>query len=123
MVAEEMGCAVIYEYDVGVAGIHRLFPCLERMAEADALVVAAGREGTLPAVVAGLVEAPVIGLPVSTGYGLGGGGEAGLILHAPVLLRFNRGQYRCRLCARSLCGEDSKAEGNETKIIQLHSRL
>jgi len=60
VVAEEMGCNVIYEYDVGVAGIHRLFPCLERMAEADALVVA------------GLVEAPVIGLPVSTGYGLGG---------------------------------------------------
>ncbi len=52
--------------------------CLERMAGADALVVAAGREGTLPAVVAGLVEAPVIGLPVSTGYGLGGGGEAAL---------------------------------------------
>jgi len=78
VVAEEMGCNVIYEYDVGVAGIHRLFPCLEKMAGADALVVAAGREGTLPAVVAGLVEAPVIGLPVSTGYGLGGGGEAAL---------------------------------------------
>ena len=53
MVAEEMGCTVICEYDVGVAGIHRLFPCLEKMAEADALVVVAGREGTLPAVVAG----------------------------------------------------------------------
>ena len=74
VVAEEMGCAVISEYDVGVAGIHRLFPCLERMKDVDAFVVAAGREGTLPAVVAGLVEAPVIGLPVSTGYGLGGGG-------------------------------------------------
>jgi NCAIR mutase (PurE)-related protein len=78
VVAEEMGCNVISEYDVGVAGIHRLFPCLERMADVDALVVAAGREGTLPAVVAGLVEAPVIGLPVSTGYGLGAGGQAAL---------------------------------------------
>lgn len=78
VVAEAMGCRVIYEYDVGVAGIHRLFPSLQRMGEADALVVAAGREGTLPAVVAGLVEAPVIGLPVSTGYGLGGGGQAAL---------------------------------------------
>ena len=78
MAAEEMCCAVICEYDVGVAGIHRLFPCLERMAEADALVVPADREGTLPAMVPGLVEAPVIGLPVSTGYGLGGGGEAAL---------------------------------------------
>ena len=76
VVAEEMGCSVIYEYDVGVAGIHRLFPCLERMAEADVLVVAAGWEGTQPAVVAGLVEASVIGLPVSTGYGIGGGSPA-----------------------------------------------
>jgi len=73
-----MGCEVLAEYDVGVAGIHRLFPCLERMLEVDAFVVAAGREGTLPAVVAGLVDAPVIGLPVSTGYGLGGNGLAAL---------------------------------------------
>jgi len=78
VVAEEMGCAVISEYDVGVAGIHRLFPCLERMSDVDVFVVAAGREGTLPAVVAGLVDAPVIGLPVSTGYGLGGKGKAAL---------------------------------------------
>ena len=78
VVAEEMGCEVLAEYDVGVAGIHRLFPCLERMLEVDAFVVAAGREGTLPAVVAGLVDAPVIGLPVSTGYGLGGNGLAAL---------------------------------------------
>jgi len=78
VVAEEMGCAVVSEYDVGVAGIHRLFPCLKRLTDVGALVVAAGREGTLPAVVAGLVDAPVIGLPVSTGYGLGGGGLAAL---------------------------------------------
>lgn len=79
VVAEAMGCLVVSEYDVGVAGIHRLFPCLERMRDMDAFVVAAGREGTLPAVVAGLVEAPVIGLPVSTGYGIGGGGLAALL--------------------------------------------
>ncbi len=79
VVAEEMGCLVVSEYDVGVAGIHRLFPCLERMRDMDAFVVAAGREGTLPAVVAGLVDAPVIGLPVSTGYGIGGGGLAALL--------------------------------------------
>ncbi|MDM7913219.1 MAG: nickel pincer cofactor biosynthesis protein LarB [Methanotrichaceae archaeon] len=79
VVAEEMGCTVVSEYDVGVAGIHRLFPCLERMRDMDAFVVAAGREGTLPAVVAGLVDAPVIGLPVSTGYGIGGGGLAALL--------------------------------------------
>jgi len=79
VVAEEMGCEVVYEYDVGVAGIHRLFPSIERMRDVDAFVVAAGREGTLPAVVAGLVNAPVIGLPVSTGYGIGGGGTAALL--------------------------------------------
>lgn len=79
VVAEEMGCTVVSEYDVGVAGIHRLFPCLEKMTDMDAFVVAAGREGTLPAVVAGLVDAPVIGLPVSTGYGIGGGGLAALL--------------------------------------------
>lgn len=77
--AEFMGCETVSEHDVGVAGIHRLFPSLERMMDRDALVVAAGREGTLPAVVAGLVDVPVVGLPVSTGYGAGGGGEAALL--------------------------------------------
>ncbi|HLB70605.1 MAG: nickel pincer cofactor biosynthesis protein LarB [Candidatus Methanoperedens sp.] len=79
--AEEMGCGVTTIYDVGVAGIHRLFPELTKLIEAgvDAVVVAAGREGTLPAVVAGLVDAPVIGVPVSTGYGAGGKGEAALL--------------------------------------------
>jgi len=77
-IAEAMGCEVITEYDVGVAGIHRLFPSLEKMMEVDAIVVAAGREGTLPSVVAGLIDAPIIGLPVSTGYGVGGRGLAAL---------------------------------------------
>ncbi len=77
--AELMGCETVSEYDVGVAGIHRLFPSLEKMMDADALVVAAGREGTLPVVVAGLMDAPVVGLPVSTGYGAGGRGEAALL--------------------------------------------
>jgi hypothetical protein len=79
VVAQEMGCQVVSEYDVGVAGIHRLFPCLEKMIDVDAMVVAAGREGTLPAVVAGILDAPVIGLPVSTGYGVGGNGIAALM--------------------------------------------
>ncbi|MHC1632073.1 MAG: nickel pincer cofactor biosynthesis protein LarB [Methanotrichaceae archaeon] len=77
--AEVMGCEVISEYDLGVAGIHRLFPSLEKVMDADALVVAAGREGTLPAIVAGLVDVPVVGLPVSTGYGAGGNGQAALL--------------------------------------------
>lgn len=81
IIAEEMGCCVTAIYDVGVAGIHRLFPELTKLIEAgvDAIVVAAGREGTLPAIVSGLVDVPVIGVPVSTGYGAGGKGEAALL--------------------------------------------
>ncbi len=81
VIAEEMGCFVTTIYDVGVAGIHRLFPELARLVEAgvDAIVVAAGREGTLPTIVSGLVDVPVIGVPVSTGYGAGGKGEAALL--------------------------------------------
>jgi len=51
--------------------------------EADAFVVSAGREGTLPAVVAGLVDKPVIGVPVSTGYGYMGEGRAALASMLP----------------------------------------
>jgi len=79
--AEELGCSVTTVYDVGVAGIHRLFPELTRLVEAevDAVVVAAGREGTLPTIVSGLVDVPVIGVPVSTGYGAGSKGKAALL--------------------------------------------
>lgn len=77
-VAEEMGCTVRCAYDVGAAGIHRLFPALKELLDCHVFVVAAGREGTLPAVVAGLVDRPVIGVPVSTGYGFRGAGQAAL---------------------------------------------
>ncbi|RZN16374.1 MAG: nickel pincer cofactor biosynthesis protein LarB [Methanosarcinales archaeon] len=79
--AEEMGCEVVTLYDVGVAGIHRLFTGLGKIIDhgVDSFVVAAGREGTLPAIVAGLVDTPVIGVPVSTGYGEGGAGKAALL--------------------------------------------
>jgi pyridinium-3,5-biscarboxylic acid mononucleotide synthase len=81
VVAREMGCEVELVSDVGVAGLHRLFPPLQKMIEAgvDAMVVAAGMDGALPSVVSGLVDVPVIGLPVSTGYGFGGQGIAALL--------------------------------------------
>ena len=81
VVASEMGCETVTVYDVGVAGIHRLVPELQKLKAMDlgAIVVAAGREGTLPTIVSGLVDVPVVGLPVSTGYGAGGGGEAALL--------------------------------------------
>jgi hypothetical protein len=80
LVAREMGANVDEAYDVGVAGLHRLVEPLERMVEAgiDVVVVAAGMDGALPSVVAGLVAVPVIGLPTSVGYGFGGGGVGAL---------------------------------------------
>ena len=76
-----MGCETVTVYDVGVAGIHRLIPALHKLKsmKPGSIVVAAGREGTLPTIVSGLVDVPVIGLPVSTGYGAGGGGKAALL--------------------------------------------
>lgn len=78
IIAREMGTTVERVDDVGVAGIARLIDQLDTVRDHDVLVVAAGREGALPTVVAGLVDTPVIGLPVSTGYGHGGDGEAAL---------------------------------------------
>ena len=78
IIAEEMGCEVRTAYDVGAAGIHRLFPALKSVLAASVFIVCAGREGTLPAVVAGLVDKPVIGVPVSVGYGYMGEGKAAL---------------------------------------------
>jgi NCAIR mutase (PurE)-related protein len=80
-VAREMGADVRSFHDVGVAGIHRLATPLEelRRFDPDCLIVAAGMEGALPSVVAGLVAVPVMGLPTSTGYGLGGDGTAAIL--------------------------------------------
>ena len=64
--------------DVGVAGLHRLLGRLEQLHQADVLIVCAGMEGALPTVVAGLLPQPVIGVPVSVGYGVSAGGQAAL---------------------------------------------
>jgi hypothetical protein len=77
-VAEELGCRVVREYDVGIAGIHRVFSALERVKTASVFIVVAGMEGALPSVVAGLVKQPVIAVPTSVGYGTGAGGLAAL---------------------------------------------
>jgi hypothetical protein len=66
-------------YDVGVAGIHRLFDNHERLFAANVLVVVAGMEGALASVVAGLVDRPVIAVPTSIGYGASFGGLAALL--------------------------------------------
>lgn len=81
LIAEEMGCDVTCIYDVGVAGLHRLMEPLGKLLVkgVDAIIVAAGMDGALPSVVAGLVPVPVIGLPTSIGYGMGGKGVAALL--------------------------------------------
>jgi len=64
--------------DVGVAGLHRLLDQLEQLEQAQVLIACAGMEGALPTVLAGLVPQPVIGVPVSVGYGVSAGGKAAL---------------------------------------------
>lgn len=80
VIVEEGGCEAITSYDIGVAGIHRLFPQIAYMVKEGvrAFIVCAGMEGALPSVVAGLVDVPVIGVPTSVGYGVGEGGRVAL---------------------------------------------
>jgi pyridinium-3,5-biscarboxylic acid mononucleotide synthase len=76
------GLAAELLLDVGVAGLHRLLERLEALAEVDVLIACAGMEGALPTVLAGLLPQPVIGVPVSVGYGVSAGGRAALQRHA-----------------------------------------
>ena len=80
VIVEEGGCEAICSYDIGVAGIHRLFPQIAYMVEKGVklFIVCAGMEGALPSVVAGLVDVPVIAVPTSVGYGVGEGGRVAL---------------------------------------------
>ena len=65
--------------DVGVAGLHRILGHLELLRRARVVIVAAGMDGALPSVVAGLISAPVVALPTSVGYGAAFGGVAALL--------------------------------------------
>jgi NCAIR mutase (PurE)-related protein len=73
------GAEVDRVYDVGVAGLHRLLDRAETVRQADVVIVVAGMEGALPSVVAGLVDAPVIAVPTSVGYGASFHGLAALL--------------------------------------------
>ena len=77
--AEWMGAEVDRHHDVGVAGLHRLLSRLEAVRAVDVAIVAAGMDGALPSVVAGLVRCPVIALPTSVGYGASFRGLAALL--------------------------------------------
>lgn len=78
LTARAMGNRVEAIWDVGVAGIHRLFSHKDAIEQANVLIVVAGMEGALPSVVAGLVNRPVIGVPTSVGYGVSFGGLTAL---------------------------------------------
>ena len=77
--AELLGTAVVVHEDVGVAGIHRLEPALWELERADCVVVVAGQDAALTSVGGGLVAAPVIGVPTSTGYGAAFHGVSALL--------------------------------------------
>lgn len=77
--AAVLGNKVDRIYDVGVAGIHRLFEKLDRIRAARAVIVVAGMEGALASVVGGLVDTPVVAVPTSIGYGANLGGLSALL--------------------------------------------
>ena len=79
LTAEFFGANVLRCYDVGVAGIHRLFSKLPDIQKANAVIAVAGMEGALASVITGLVSVPVIGVPTSVGYGASFGGIAALL--------------------------------------------
>ncbi len=77
--AEAMGNKADRLYDVGIAGLHRLLAETDRLRSARVVIAVAGMEGALPGVVAAIIDAPVIGVPVSTGYGSAFGGVTALL--------------------------------------------
>ncbi len=79
IILEILGIRVERFYDVGVAGLHRLLPHIERINSSSAAIVVAGMEGALPTLVSALTSTPVIGVPTSVGYGASLGGFAALL--------------------------------------------
>tara|TARA_Y100001960_G_scaffold272704_1_gene300444 strand:+ start:1431 stop:2198 length:768 start_codon:yes stop_codon:yes gene_type:complete len=80
LMCESMNCECVTSYDVGIAGLHRIFPVLKEFVKSgvDAIIVVAGMEGALASVVSSAVNVPVVGVPTSIGYGYGEKGVAAL---------------------------------------------
>ena len=80
LVCESMNCECVCSYDVGIAGLHRIFPVLKQFieSEVDVIIVVAGMEGALASIVSSIADVPVIGVPTSIGYGYGEKGVAAL---------------------------------------------
>jgi pyridinium-3,5-biscarboxylic acid mononucleotide synthase len=79
LTARYLGRSTELVVDVGVAGLHRVLSRLDLLRRAGVVIVAAGMDGALPSVVAGLIEAPVVALPTSVGYGAAFEGLAALL--------------------------------------------
>ncbi len=79
LTASRMGAHIERVFDVGVAGIHRLFRRIDIIRESRAVVVVAGMEGALPSVVGGLISRPIIAVPTSVGYGASMNGISSLL--------------------------------------------
>jgi NCAIR mutase (PurE)-related protein len=73
-----VGLESVRMYDVGVAGIHRLLGRIDELQKAAAVIVCAGMEGALASVVGGVIAAPIVAVPTSTGYGTALGGFTAL---------------------------------------------
>lgn len=80
VIVEEMGCRTVTIYDAGIAGLHRSIEAAKRLKEedVDTAIVIAGMEGALPSLIASLLDIPIIGVPTSVGYGIGGKGKAAI---------------------------------------------
>ena len=117
-----MGHSVKRIYDVGVAGLHRLFGHLEELRNANVVIVCAGMEGALPSVVAGLIAAPLIAVPTSVGYGASFNGLAALLgmlnSCAPGVgvVNIDNGYGAAHLAAaiNGRCGESAKCSNGES---------
>ncbi len=77
--AEFLGNEVVRLYDVGVAGVHRLFSNIDKIMDASVVIAIAGMEGALASVIGGLCDCPVIAVPTSVGYGASFDGLAALL--------------------------------------------
>jgi NCAIR mutase (PurE)-related protein len=77
--AEFFGNKIQRVFDVGVAGIHRLYDKIEQIRKSRVIIVVAGMEGALPSIVKGLIDKPVIAVPTSIGYGANFGGLSALL--------------------------------------------
>ena len=120
---EELGADVVKFYDAGVSGPHRAALGLKRLKDVDLVIVLAGMDGVLPAIIASITDLPVIGVPVPGGYGLGRDGEGALVTMlqscVPGLLVVNIGNTlgaaagavrMLRGMRKSRLGQDTKTE-------------